>query len=153
MDESDDLIPILDADRIAGVVALRQHAPHGLGQILIKVEDDDLISGDHDIACHEVEEIKRILDEGIFERIQAAAPVALFDDTADLVLGVGEIDFITEGDPPQAEDAARHKKAGLDEETVQVAVQTDDPCMRSKDGQRIDQRMRPGEKNRPHPVR
>ena len=63
--------------------------------------------------------------------------MALFDDASDLVLGVGEIDFIAEGDPPQA---------------VQVSVQADDPCVRSEDGQRIDQCMRPGEKDRPHPV-
>ena len=58
MDKADDLVSVFDADRIAGVMAFRQHAPHRFGQILIKVEDDDLISGDHDIARHEVEEIK-----------------------------------------------------------------------------------------------
>ena len=78
--------------------------------------------------------------------------MALFDDASDLVLGVGEIDFIAEGDPPQAEDAMRHKKTCRDKEPVQVSVQADDPCVRSEDGQRIDQCMRPGEKDRPHPV-
>ena len=58
MDKADDLVSVFDADRIAGVMAFWQHTPHRFGQILVKVEDDDLISGDHDIARHEVEEIK-----------------------------------------------------------------------------------------------
>ena len=151
MDESQDVVLVVHADRIAGMVRLGNRAAHFVDFIFI-IEDDHIASRHHDIADHEIEEIEGILDERVLQGIQPAAPVAFLDDAADFIFCIREIDFVLKRYVSPLEELLDQVKPRHDDRTEEVAVHADHPCLPRQNRKRFDKRMRARDQDCPDPV-